>query len=83
MFLTAWTAIDQEVVAKLTELDMLVSDLEQANSRVATVERRNVRFYVRVVATFLISEMHDRNSCGLRLNQSRAEMTVMIGRKFP
>lgn len=34
---------DQEVVAKLTELDMMVADLEQANSRVATVERRNVR----------------------------------------
>ncbi|KAK2464237.1 hypothetical protein APHAL10511_003694 [Amanita phalloides] len=32
---------DQEVVAKLTEMDMLVSDLERANSRVATVERRN------------------------------------------
>ncbi|KAH9858790.1 hypothetical protein C2E23DRAFT_19955 [Lenzites betulinus] len=32
---------DQEVVAKLTELDMMVADLEHANSRVATVERRN------------------------------------------
>ena len=34
--------IDQEVVAKLTELDMIVADLERANSRVVTVERRNV-----------------------------------------
>jgi len=33
---------DQEVVAKLAELDMMVADLEHANSRVATVERRNV-----------------------------------------
>lgn len=32
---------DQEVVSKLAELDMMVADLEQANSRVATVERRN------------------------------------------
>ncbi|OCH92318.1 hypothetical protein OBBRIDRAFT_833541 [Obba rivulosa] len=32
---------DQEVVAKLAELDMMVADLEQANNRVATVERRN------------------------------------------
>ncbi|KAI0775656.1 CASP C terminal-domain-containing protein [Trametes elegans] len=32
---------DQEVVAKLAELDMMVADLEHANSRVATVERRN------------------------------------------
>jgi hypothetical protein len=33
---------DQEVISKLAETDMLVSDLERANSRVATVERRNV-----------------------------------------
>lgn len=33
---------DHEVVAKLAELDMVVADLEHANSRVATVERRNV-----------------------------------------
>lgn len=34
--------LDAEVVAKLTEMDMLVADLERANSRVAAVERRNV-----------------------------------------
>lgn len=34
--------VDQEVVTKLAELDMMVADLEHANSRVATVERRNV-----------------------------------------
>jgi homeobox protein cut-like len=33
---------DQEVVAKLAEMDMVVADLERANGRVATVERRNV-----------------------------------------
>ncbi|KAF7782308.1 hypothetical protein Agabi119p4_1684 [Agaricus bisporus var. burnettii] len=32
---------DQEVVAKLAELDMTVAELEAATSRVATVERRN------------------------------------------
>ncbi|KAH9929496.1 CASP C terminal-domain-containing protein [Epithele typhae] len=32
---------DHETVAKLAELDMMVADLEHANSRVATVERRN------------------------------------------
>ncbi|KAJ7268741.1 CASP C terminal-domain-containing protein [Mycena haematopus] len=32
---------DQEVVAKLAEVDMIVADLERANSRVVTVERRN------------------------------------------
>ncbi|KAJ3567586.1 hypothetical protein NP233_g6271 [Leucocoprinus birnbaumii] len=32
---------DQEVVAKLAELDMVAAELEAATSRVATVERRN------------------------------------------
>jgi homeobox protein cut-like len=36
--------LDQEVVAKLAEMDFIVADLERANSRVAAVERRNVRF---------------------------------------
>ena len=35
--------VDQEVVGKLAEVDMIVADLERANSRIATVERRNVR----------------------------------------
>jgi homeobox protein cut-like len=35
--------LDQQVVSKLAEMDMIVADLERANSRVATVERRNVR----------------------------------------
>ncbi|KAJ3550102.1 hypothetical protein NM688_g5108 [Phlebia brevispora] len=33
--------LHQEVVSKLAELDMMVADLERANSRVVTVERRN------------------------------------------
>jgi homeobox protein cut-like len=32
---------DADVITKLAEMDMLMSDLERANSRVATVERRN------------------------------------------
>ncbi|CAL1706846.1 unnamed protein product [Somion occarium] len=32
---------DHDVVARLAELDMMVADLERANSRVVTVERRN------------------------------------------
>ncbi|TFK44378.1 CASP C terminal-domain-containing protein [Crucibulum laeve] len=32
---------DQEVITKLAEMDMIVADLDRANSRVATVERRN------------------------------------------
>jgi homeobox protein cut-like len=34
--------VDHEVVAKLAELDMVIADLENANTRVATLERRNV-----------------------------------------
>lgn len=36
------TIPDQEVVAKLAEVDMIAAELEAATSRVATVERRNV-----------------------------------------
>ncbi|KZS93958.1 hypothetical protein SISNIDRAFT_453667 [Sistotremastrum niveocremeum HHB9708] len=32
---------DQETVARLAELDLIVADLERANTRVAAVERRN------------------------------------------
>ncbi|THV02426.1 hypothetical protein K435DRAFT_792605 [Dendrothele bispora CBS 962.96] len=32
---------DQEVVAKLAEVDMIVADLDRANSRIAALERRN------------------------------------------
>ncbi|VDC06952.1 unnamed protein product [Peniophora sp. CBMAI 1063] len=32
---------DQEVYAKLAEMDMMVADLDRASTRVATVERRN------------------------------------------
>ncbi|KAF8270277.1 CASP C terminal-domain-containing protein [Lactarius quietus] len=33
--------LDQEVVAKLADMDMVVAELERANTRSATVERRN------------------------------------------
>lgn len=34
--------IDQEVVAKLAEVDMIIADLDRANSRIAALEHRNV-----------------------------------------
>ena len=34
---------DQEVFSKLAEVDMIIADLDRANKRIATVERRNVR----------------------------------------
>ncbi|KAH9949595.1 CASP C terminal-domain-containing protein [Amylocystis lapponica] len=51
---------DQEVVAKLTELDMIVVDLEHANSRVATVERRNELLRAEIESMKSGSEGSDR-----------------------
>jgi homeobox protein cut-like len=39
--LTSLIALDQDTVAKLVELDSIVDELQRANERVATVERRN------------------------------------------
>ncbi|KAF8628917.1 hypothetical protein AX15_003695 [Amanita polypyramis BW_CC] len=51
---------DQEVVAKLAEMDMLVSDLERASSRVATVERRNELLRAEIEVIRSGSEVSDR-----------------------
>lgn len=51
--------VDQEVVGKLAEVDMIVADLERANSRVATVERRNVCPFL--IFLFLSLFVHTRN----------------------
>ncbi|KZT10961.1 uncharacterized protein LAESUDRAFT_721378 [Laetiporus sulphureus 93-53] len=51
---------DQEVVAKLADLDMMVADLEQANSRVATVERRNELLRAEIEAIKSGNENADR-----------------------
>ena len=34
--------LEQDVVSRLAELDMVAADLTRANERVAAVERRNV-----------------------------------------
>ncbi|KAJ7859720.1 CASP C terminal-domain-containing protein [Mycena leptocephala] len=51
---------DQEVVAKLAEVDMIVADLERANSRVVTVERRNEILRAEIEAMRTGSENSDR-----------------------
>ncbi|KAL0956421.1 hypothetical protein HGRIS_002569 [Hohenbuehelia grisea] len=51
---------DQEVVAKLAEMDMIVADLERANSRVATVERRNEMLRAEIEAIRSGSDASDR-----------------------
>ena len=49
--------IDQEVVAKLAEVDMIIADLDRANSRIAALEHRNVSFtfYVSILVGNLIT----------------------------
>ncbi|KAJ7287847.1 CASP C terminal-domain-containing protein [Mycena rebaudengoi] len=51
---------DQEVVAKLAEMDMIVADLERANSRVVTVERRNEILRAEIEAMRTGTENSDR-----------------------
>ncbi|RDB24925.1 Protein CASP [Hypsizygus marmoreus] len=51
---------DQEVIAKLAEVDMIVADLDRANSRVATVERRNEILRAEIEAMRSGSDASDR-----------------------
>ncbi|GLB37586.1 putative CASP C terminal [Lyophyllum shimeji] len=51
---------DQEVVSKLAEVDMIVADLERANGRVATVERRNEMLRAEIEAMRSGSDASDR-----------------------
>ncbi|KAF9454053.1 hypothetical protein P691DRAFT_811847 [Macrolepiota fuliginosa MF-IS2] len=51
---------DQEVVAKLAELDMIAAELEAATSRVATVERRNEILRAEIETMKSGSETSDR-----------------------
>ncbi|KAI0093028.1 hypothetical protein BDY19DRAFT_921637 [Irpex rosettiformis] len=54
---------DEEVVGKLAELDMMVADLERANSRVVTVERRNELLRAEIEAIKSGNESSDRSAC--------------------
>ncbi|KAI0063715.1 hypothetical protein BV25DRAFT_1824286 [Artomyces pyxidatus] len=51
---------DQEVFAKLAEMDMVVADLERANTRVATVERRNELLRAEIESLKTGNERSDR-----------------------
>lgn len=74
-------SVDQEVVAKLAEVDMIVADLDRANSRVATVERRNVGSSLPSTDRHL-SSSSSRKYCVLRLKPCAVEMTLQIGKSF-
>ncbi|KAH7929825.1 hypothetical protein BV22DRAFT_1029001 [Leucogyrophana mollusca] len=63
---------DQEVVSRLTEVDMIMADLERANSRVATVEQRNEALRAEIEAIRTGSETTDRFK-GLQARTSELE----------
>ncbi|THH12105.1 hypothetical protein EW146_g7817 [Bondarzewia mesenterica] len=51
---------DQDVLTNLAEVDMVVADLERANTRVATVERRNELLRVEIESLRSGNETSDR-----------------------
>lgn len=55
-------ATDEEVIAKLAEVDMIIADLDRANSRIASLEHRNVGFTF-VVSPFLWVILSNRKFC--------------------
>lgn len=61
--------IDQEVVAKLAELDMTVAELEAATSRVATVERRNVCLIFVLALNYVITLSEGNSASGNRSHE--------------
>src|SRR5712671_2715138 len=58
-------------------MDMVVADLERANTRAATVERRNVNIFFLVGCRLV--HVSPRNSCVPRLNLLRLVMTRLTG----
>lgn len=68
--------LDQEVEARLQEMDLLTADLERANSRVAEMERRNEKLRAEIELVRSGSESADKVK-GLELQisdlQSEAE----------
>jgi len=65
---------DQEVDAKLAEMDLIVADLERANSRVAAVERRNEILRAEIEALRTGSDsVHRIQALEAQLSESDAE----------
>ncbi|KXN91033.1 Protein CASP [Leucoagaricus sp. SymC.cos] len=65
---------DQEVVAKLAELDMVAAELEAATSRVATVERRNEILRAEIETMKSGSESSDRQGLEAQVSELETEM---------
>ncbi|KAG1746186.1 CASP C terminal-domain-containing protein [Suillus lakei] len=71
---------DQEIVSRLAEADMIMVDLERANSRVATVEQRNETLRGEIEALRTGSESSERvRSLTSRLSELESECTRLEG----
>ncbi|KIK44901.1 hypothetical protein CY34DRAFT_802255 [Suillus luteus UH-Slu-Lm8-n1] len=67
---------DQEIISRLAEADMIMVDLERANSRVATVELRNEALRGEIEALRTGSESSERvRSLTTRLSELESECT--------
>ncbi|KAG2119891.1 CASP C terminal-domain-containing protein [Suillus discolor] len=67
---------DQEVISRLAEADMIMVDLERANSRVVTVEQRNEALRGEIEALRIGSESSERvRSLTTRLSELESECT--------
>ncbi|KAG2153772.1 CASP C terminal-domain-containing protein [Suillus bovinus] len=67
---------DQEVISRLAEADMIMVDLERANSRVVTVEQRNEALRGEIEALRIGSESSERvRSLTTRLAELESEYT--------
>lgn len=67
---------DQEIISRLAEADMIMVDLERANSRVATVELRNEALRGEIEALRTGSESSERvRSLTTRLSELESEST--------
>ncbi|KAJ8588870.1 hypothetical protein M405DRAFT_819013 [Rhizopogon salebrosus TDB-379] len=71
---------DQEIISRLAEADMVMVDLERANSRVATVEQRNEALRSEIEALRTGSESSERvRSLTTRLSELESECTRLEG----
>ncbi|KAG2354889.1 CASP C terminal-domain-containing protein [Suillus spraguei] len=67
---------DQEIISRLAEADMIMVDLERANSRVATVEQRNEALRGEIEALRTGSESSERvRSLTTRVSELESEYT--------
>ncbi|KAG2106527.1 CASP C terminal-domain-containing protein [Suillus cothurnatus] len=71
---------DQEIISRLAEADMIMVDLERANSRVATVEQRNEALRGEIEALRTGSESSERvRSLTTRLSELESEYSRLEG----